>query len=505
MRTRCKELLLSGFLIVCTVLIAPANSKSTVKTDRARLIVLADMGNEPDEEQQMIHLLMCSSEFDVEGLIAVSGKFLRPESKEVYKQTLHPELFYRLIDGYEKVYPNLKLHCEGWQTPEYLRSIVSTGQIGYGVAATGRGKSSPGSELIIKAVSKADPRPVHIVINAGSNSLAQALIDFRTSHTLAEVNAFVSKIRVYENQAQDDAGAWICHEFTNIFWIRSLNQTRCFGGSGDKNMGPCNWKPYTYTPEGQHEWAQENIMTNHGALGELYPKRIYASKLHVIEGGGTIPWLNLVTHGLTDTSEPTWGGWSGRFSGEKILNVPSPYADVTAEEQKSIPYSLFTDKGIVDNWTDPEDGKVYNDPFTPIYHWRTAMWNDLKTRMEWCVQPFGKANHYPHAVINGNSGDDILRISAKPGDVLKFTSSGSADPDKDPLRYLWWIYPEAGRTPYNKELPIKHSTSKNIRLTIPMDAAGKELHLILEVWDKGKFAPLADYRRVVISVGLQKF
>ena len=45
MRARCKELLLSGFLIVCTVLIAPANSKSTVKTDRARLIVLADMGN----------------------------------------------------------------------------------------------------------------------------------------------------------------------------------------------------------------------------------------------------------------------------------------------------------------------------------------------------------------------------------------------------------------------------------------------------------------------------
>ena len=30
------------------------------ETNRARLIVMADMGNEPDEVQQMLHLLMCA-------------------------------------------------------------------------------------------------------------------------------------------------------------------------------------------------------------------------------------------------------------------------------------------------------------------------------------------------------------------------------------------------------------------------------------------------------------
>ena len=40
-----------------------------------RLIVMADMGNEPDEEQQMVHMIMCNNEFDLEGLIAVTGKF----------------------------------------------------------------------------------------------------------------------------------------------------------------------------------------------------------------------------------------------------------------------------------------------------------------------------------------------------------------------------------------------------------------------------------------------
>ena len=79
--------------------------------ERARLIVLADMGNEPDEEQQMLHMLMCANEFEVEGLIAVTGKYLRPEDKDPYRQKLHPELFTKLIDGYAKVYPNLKLHA----------------------------------------------------------------------------------------------------------------------------------------------------------------------------------------------------------------------------------------------------------------------------------------------------------------------------------------------------------------------------------------------------------
>jgi len=62
--------------------------------------------------------------------------------------------------------------------------------------------------------------------------------------------------------------------------------------------------------------------------------RIYGEKLHSIEGGGTIPWLGLAWHGLTDSFEPSWGGWSGRYASEKGLNVPSPFADIAALEKK---------------------------------------------------------------------------------------------------------------------------------------------------------------------------
>ncbi len=485
-------------LVLSLLVVLAGQSVFAAVPDRPRLIVLADMGNEPDEEQQMLHLLMCANEFEVEGLIAVTGKYLRPEDKIPYRQKLHPELFTRLIDGCAKVFPNLKLHATGWPTPEQLHGVVASGQTGYGIADTGEGKASAGSKLIIDAVTKADARPVHIVVNAGANTLAQALRDYRATHSTPELKAFVAKLRVFENGAQDNSGAWICHEFPDIFWVRSNFQTYCFGGPGNNKSGPHNWKPYAHSADGQDDWAKENVRANHGALGALYPVRSMGNRVHFLEGGGTIPWMGLVCHGLTDSAEPSWGGWSGRFSAEKQTNVWSRHADIKVDEQANVPFAVYTEAS--DRWTDPEDGKVYDDSSTPIWRWRTAMWNDFQARMDWCVQPFAKANHHPRAALNGDKSDAILQMTAKPGEVLKFTATGSTDPDGNALRYSWWNYPEAGRKPYGRSVAIEKSTAPEISLTIPADAAGRELHLILEVWDQSPIVPLVDYRRAVINI-----
>ena len=73
-----------------------------------RLIVLADMGNEPDEKQQMMHLLVCANDLHIEGLIAVTGKYLRKNPR--------PKLFHKLLDGYAAVETNLRRHSDGWPT-----------------------------------------------------------------------------------------------------------------------------------------------------------------------------------------------------------------------------------------------------------------------------------------------------------------------------------------------------------------------------------------------------
>jgi hypothetical protein len=217
-----------------------------------------------------------------------------------------------------------------------------------------------------------------------------------------------------------------------------------------------------------------------------------------IEGGGTIPWMALVSRGLTDPSEHTWGGWSGRYTAERLPNIPADAPRVRESEKRYQPWTAYTD--AADRWVDPVSGEAYHDANTAIWPWRQAMWNDFQARMDWCVKPFAEANHHPVAVLDGDATNAILRRTAKIGEVLQFDASASTDPDRDALRFAWWIYPEAGRTPYGKPLPLANATAPAITLTIPADAAGKELHLILEVWDQSKIVPLVDYRRVVISV-----
>ncbi len=473
----------------------------------SRLIILADMGNEPDEVQQMAHMIMCSNEFELEGLIAVSGIYLRPESKDPYRRVLHPELFAEIIDAYAKVYPNLQKHASGWRSPEYLHSIVTTGQPGYGFEAVGEGKSSPGSELIIKAVTKDDTRPLWIVVNAGSNTLAQALHDYQATHSQSEVDAFVARLRVFENGAQDNCGAWICNRFPNIHWLRSNYQTYCYGGpshegainhTGDRQaIGPHTWEPYAYSFIGQHQWALEHIKGNHGPLGKVWPVRQFGNgHISFLEGGGTIPWLGLVNKGLFSIDHPHWRGWSGRFSREKVQNYMSKHKRVREDEEKVGDFSLY--KEAADRWINPENGDEYNDVFTPVWRWRRAFFNNFKCRMDWCLNPYDKANHHPAAAFQGDRSNAIIRRQAKPGQTIRLDASATTDPDGDRVDIRWYTYPEAGT--YDGNVTILGSEQARAGVIIPADAAGKQIHVILEVKDLNPIASLFDYRRVVIDV-----
>ena len=467
-----------------------------------RLIVLADMGNERDEEQQMIHLLMYANEFDVEGLIAVSGIFLNSGYRNTnpYKSILHPGLFDTLVAGYSKVYENLKKHADGWPTPEYLHSIIISGQKDYGMDDTGPGKSSPGLDLIIRAVGRKDPRPVYVVVNAGSNTLAQAIFDYKKNHSPEQTDAFIRKLIVFENGSQDDAGAWIVSNFPKIHWIRSNYQTYAYAGPGLKispDTGPYVWHPYPETFEGQHQWAKENIQNGHGALGELYPDRILRNQFEFLEGGGTIPWLGLITSGLSDPMHPGWGGWSGRFTSVKKDTVWSRHQRI-ADREKTYPvFSVFADTS--DRWINPADRKTYDDIFTPVHRWRQDQFNDFKARMDWCLLPFGKANHNPVAVINGLKEEKIMFMTASPGQKIRFDASKSYDPDKNQkLSFSWWIYREAGN--YIGECRIEGENRSRAELKIPDDARGKQIHLILDVFDNSPVAVMHDYRRIVLNV-----
>ncbi len=474
---------------------------------RHRLLILADMGNEPDEEQQMVHMIMCSNEFDLEGLIAVTGKFLQPAMADPFKQVTHPELFYPIIDAYEEILDNLKRHADGWHDPDDLRALVKAGQPEYGMGGVGTGKSSPGSERIVAALTNGDPRPLWVVVNAGSNTLAQALWDIRERYEPEQVEAFIAKLRVFENGAQDNAGAWACHEFPTLHWMRSNYQTYCYGGpaldgevNGERdpnNLGPYTWAPYAYSPLGQHQWALEHIKAGHGPVGWAWPLRqFHQGHLVFIEGGGTTPWLGLVNKGLFSIDHPHWGGWSGRFSREKVENYWSRHESVRTDEETVTPFTVYQEAS--DRWTDPESGKTIHNIFAPVFRWRRAFFNDFVCRMDWCVEPYERANHHPVAAVNGDASDTILQMEIPAGKVLPLDASASSDPDGDDLDIRWWIYREAGT--YGGEVHIADPHWAITTLTIPEDAAGSQIHVILEVKDRNPIASLYDYRRIVIDV-----
>src|ERR1039457_3164780 len=156
-------------------------------TGHPRMIVISDIGNEPDDQMSLVRHLLYSKEIDVEGLIASTSTWQR--------NVVHPETMRALIQAYGQVRPNLLLHAKGWPTAEDLDRRVFTGQTGYGLAATGADKVSEGAEAIVRAADRNDGRPLWICIWGGANTLAQALLRVRSTRGPDEIEKFIEKLR----------------------------------------------------------------------------------------------------------------------------------------------------------------------------------------------------------------------------------------------------------------------------------------------------------------------
>ncbi|MBM4029095.1 MAG: DUF1593 domain-containing protein, partial [Planctomycetes bacterium] len=190
-----------------------AAASATPPDAKERVFVLTDISNEPDDEQSLVRFLVYANEYDVEGLVATTSTWLRTKTRE--------DLIRRQLEAYGKVRDNLLRHAPGFPTREQLLAVTRTGQPGYGMAHVGEGRSTPGSQLLVAAADRNDPRPLWVSVWGGANTLAQALWDVRASRPPDEVKRLVSRLRVYTISDQDDAGAWLRREFPDLFYIVS--------------------------------------------------------------------------------------------------------------------------------------------------------------------------------------------------------------------------------------------------------------------------------------------
>jgi len=268
-----------------------------VFSGKPRVVVISDIGNEPDDQMSFVRLLLYSNEFDIEAMIATTSTWQREKT--------HPETMRELIEAYGDVRPNLLLHAKGWPEAAELRGKVYTGQSAYGMAATGDGKSSDGSKAIVHAIEHEDVRPLWICIWGGANSLAQALMDLKAGHAPDELMRLIGRIRVYSISDQDDAGPWIRKEFPGLFYIVSPStptsaeyaSATWTGISGDKYYRNGNGADATRVT---NEWLENNIRSK-GPLGKKYPKFMF------IMEGDTPSFLSLIDNGLNAYRRPDWG------------------------------------------------------------------------------------------------------------------------------------------------------------------------------------------------------
>ncbi len=325
--------------------------------ERPRLAVLTDIGGDPDDTQSLIRLMVYANEFEIEAFVAsASGT-----PGELGKAITRPDLIHQVIDGYNKVLPNLKRHASNWPAADKLRSLVVSGNPYRGRKHIGEGHDTDGSRRLVQRIDAgSENNPLNISIWGGQTDLAQALWRVRQDRGKDGLAAFVKRFRVYDIADQDGLAAWMREEFPGMRYI--LNQAPA---GQDKRRATFRGMYLTGDESlTSRKWIEENVRSR-GPLGALYPTRTWtAPNRHgCLKEGDTPSWFFFLPKGGNDPMDPSKPGWGGRFKKESD--------------------GWHLDLPITDAF----------DPRTTVSRWRTAFQADFARRMQWCIaDPRGKFN-----------------------------------------------------------------------------------------------------------------
>lgn len=430
---------------------------------RPRLLVLTDIGGDPDDQQSMIRLMTYANELQIEGLIA-SASGTPGELKE---KVVKPDLIRRIVEAYGQVRDRLVQHDARYPTVQCLLDRIKSGNPSRGLSAIGAPHDTEGSRWIIQMADRSDPRPLNIAIWGGQTDLAQALWRVREERGETGLKKFLARLRVYDIADQDGIHAWIFANFPDLFYVLAKAQ-----GGADRRLGAFRGMylggDETLTSQ---NWIKSHVLVGHGPLGALYPTKTWtAPNPHgTLKEGDTPSWFYFLANGLSDPAHPEWGCWGGRF-------------------QRG-------DRGLYRDAKDSVDGTT--DARAAVWRWRPAFQNDFQARLDWCVKTPEEANHQPVAVVNGDASRRVLHLPSQAGSPVRLTAQGTTDPDDDRLTYRWWIYREAGTCQF--DVRVDSADDASVLVQVPEQASGTNIHVVLEAVDEGT-PPLTSYRRVVLEV-----
>jgi hypothetical protein len=452
-----------------TLRVCPANP---APPDKPRLLILTDIGGDPDDQQSLIRLMLYANEFELEGLLATASG----TPGELKEKVTKPQLIREIVEAYGKVRPNLVRHAQGYPTAEHLLTRVKSGNPNRGRAAVGAGHDTEASRWIIEVVDRPEARPLHAAIWGGQTDLAQALWRVKQDRGPGGLAAFIGKLRIYDIGDQDGIVEWLWQEFPRLFYV--IGQAP----RGQDKREAVYRGLYLGGEESlvSRAWMEANIRQGHGPLGALYPPRTWtAPNPHsAIKEGDTPSWFFFLPNGLGDPGHPEWGGWGGRLTNAQAR--------------------VFRDaRDTVGGVTDAR---------CTVWRWREHFQHDFAARLDWCVAgAFDQANHNPLAVLNGDKTKNVIQLTAKPGETIRLSADGTSDPDGNAVELRWWIYPEPStrrdETPrtFPESAYLSAATGPTTTLVVPKLEKPATIHVILEARDHGT-PTLWACRRAVVKI-----
>jgi len=493
---------------------------------KIRTIITQDA--EVDDQNSLRHFLFYANEVELQGIVQTSSKFHWigvPGAKKPEVQTKDDfsggeesgpfdapyrwpgtEWMMRVIDDYEKDYPNLIRHAEGYPTPEELRAITKVGNIGY----EGEMEApTEGSELIRARMMDDDPRPLYLQVWGGTNTIARALMDiereYRDTPDWPSVYEKITKKVIITACGEQDpayrqyvAEAWPGIAFVKTLQMRSyaypwfvmpegeskdtlraaFMKKEILNGRSALTDGYCTWLD-------GHEYEGEGPAAQFGAnpniINEWFGAKMGLPEVpqpyDFLSEGDSPTYLLLFPWGFRTLENFAYGGMAGR------------YHRVEGEiNSKGEPLNLWNVS--LDAYTDAE-GKTQE--LESMWPYVADIQRDFAARVGWAGTPnYKEAEHAPGLTIR-----EGLDFCLAPGDELELHPAAE-NPDGSPVTVTARVYQEASAS-CAAETALRREGDA-FRVCVPKSARpGDQIHLIFKAQAEGHYR-LVHYQQVILSV-----